>query len=354
MMICSWLAKRSDFVRWRDGRHWWALGGAGLICVSVVLLLAACGRGRSQPEKPSSQPRIDAARVAPPTGASAVHLRSTTSGSGPVIDFCRDCSAPRFLAELANARLSEASGLAASHLHPNVLYTHNDSGGQPRFYATDLQGNDLGTYELRGAAAIDWEDLAVGPCPAGRCVYLGDTGDNAKLRADYVVYRVAEPAVLSAGRQLVRAEAFPFRYPDKSHDAEALLVHPVTGEMVVITKELIGRSAVYRFPQPVTPGHMITLEKVGVIEPPQPICIITGGDVHPRGSGVLLRTYTALYYVPLTGTDLAAALAGPLCSLPVAFERQGEAVAWTAAGDGYLTLGEGVGRELHMVHCAPP
>jgi hypothetical protein len=79
----------------------------------------------------------------------------------------------------------------------------------------------------------------------------------------------------------------------------------------------------------------------------------TGGDVSPNGTGFLLRTYTHVFFVPMAkDQSVAAALSAPLCSLPVAREEQGEAIAWLRSGDGFLTTSEGVGAPLNVVHCS--
>jgi hypothetical protein len=42
-------------------------------------------------------------------------------------------------------------------------------------------------------AVTDWEDVAAGPCPGGRCLYVADIGDNTASRPSVTVYRVPEP-----------------------------------------------------------------------------------------------------------------------------------------------------------------
>lgn len=73
-------------------------------------------------------------------------------------------------------QINEASGLAASRLHPGVLYTHNDSGDRARIFALDSEdGRMLAQYQVLPADHHDWEDMAVGVCPseAGSCIYIG-------------------------------------------------------------------------------------------------------------------------------------------------------------------------------------
>jgi hypothetical protein len=278
--------------------------------------------------------------------------------SGGVVrtgEACKRCAAPASVGVVDMPEISEASGLAASAVHAGVVYVHNDSGDRPRFFALDGSGQSLASYEVDGAFAVDWEDMAAGPCGAGyeahaRCLYFGDVGDNFELRSSATVYRVMEPATIEPGEHHVVGEALTFVYPDGSHDCETLLVHPLTGELFVVTKVKTGAGGVYRFPMPLTPGAQATLSWVAWVRAPVGSERFTAGDVHPEGSGVILRTYTHLFYYPMAG-DVAAALSGAPCVLPVAAEKQGEAVAWAARGDGYLTTSEGSGETLYRAGC---
>src|SRR5205809_4863299 len=93
-------------------------------------------------------------------------------------------------AAFQSPRLVESSGAAVSRAYPGVLWTHNDSGDQPYLYATDVRGRDWGRLRVADARAVDWEDIALGPCPArttpvvsGTCLYIADTGAKRATRA---------------------------------------------------------------------------------------------------------------------------------------------------------------------------
>jgi hypothetical protein len=263
---------------------------------------------------------------------------------------CKSCKKPEKNGVIASVELQEISGIAASAVHADTYFVHNDSGDSPRFFAIDSAGQTLATYDVDGAFAVDWEDAASGPCPLGHCLYFGDIGDNNEQRTSYAVYRVTEPLAIAPGPHHVAAETLTFSYPDGSHNAETLLVHPSTGEIVIVTKVASGPSPMYRFPMPLTPGSPVVLEKLGAVAPHGLVPRITGGSIHPNASGILLRTYTGLGYYPL-GDSIAAALSGIPCDVPVAIELQGESVAWTAAGDGYVTIAEGKSAPVNIVHC---
>jgi hypothetical protein len=270
------------------------------------------------------------------------------------LDYCRACAAPAARGTVTNRDVKEASGLVASKLHPDVFYVNNDSGDTARFFAVSAAGGDLGTFALDGVEAKDWEDIARGPCDGGQgsCVYLADIGDNPEKRDEYVLYRVSEPREIGPGLRQVQGEALPFAYPDGSHNAEVLLVHPETGAITVVTKVPFGASGVYELPVPVTPGQRMTLKLTGTIAPIEGSPRFTGGDVHPEGAGVLLRTYTNIFFYPMRpGQTVAAALAGSPCVVPDADEEQGESVAWQRSGSGWVTVSEGSGQKLNFVDC---
>ena len=167
----------------------------------------------------------------------------------------------------------ETSGIAASRRANGVWWLHNDSGDSARVFAVGNDGRDLGEYALTGAAAVDWEDIAVGPGPAAGVsyVYLADIGDNARSRTAVQVYRVPEPLVDTFGTPgpplaLGGVENLTFTYPDGPHDAEALLVDPSTGQLFVITKDLNGGVArVFRAPAGLGAGSTTVLTPVATV-----------------------------------------------------------------------------------------
>jgi hypothetical protein len=355
-------------------------GAAGTLTLALALALAlaganGCDSGDSQAEATTSPAGPGTTSGDPAggggttggTGGTGAGGGSTGEGGGgaaggggvggaggsPVIDFCTVCGDPATVGAIVSDAVVETSGIVASAIHPDVFYVHNDSGGDPAFYAIGADGQDLGTFDVDGAVAVDWEDIARGPCPAGSCLYLADIGDNDEERSTYILYRVSEPG--SVGQDgTVDADAFSFVYPDGSHNSETLLVHPDTGVVTIVTKVLAGNSSVYELELPSSPGAILTATKTGELAPPQGNVRFTGGDVHPASQGVLLRTYTnAFFYAALSGQSVAGALAGAPCVVPVAGEVQGEAIAWTRSGEGYLTVSEGTNPDLHAVQCVP-
>lgn len=263
---------------------------------------------------------------------------------------CGACRAPEASGALADPDLKETSGLATSAVHDGVFYAHNDAGDSSRFFALSRDGADLGSFKVMGAQNVDWEDMSEGPCDAGRCVYLGDIGDNNQDRLAYTLYRVAEPTTVGPGEQSLPGDRIVFTYPDGSHDAETLLVHPVTGVVTLVTKSG-GAAQIFELAPPLTTDKTHMARAAGEVEPPDG-GKFTGGAIHPDGTAIVLRTTKGLVRYPMTPDQSAAeALAGAPCTLPAAAETNGEAVTWLPSGAGIVTIGEGANAQLHVSAC---
>ena len=176
-------------------------------------------------------------------------------------------------------QVPEASGVAFSGRTPGVVWTHNDSK-KPIVYALSDKGALLGPVRVTGAEIVNWEDIAVAPCPRGSCLYIGDIGDNRASRASITIYRTPAPPPNANATDQV--EAMHAKYPDRPRDAEALVVLP-KGDMFVITKGEDGPSYVYRVPTPFRNGETVTLEWIGHVESTGGVA--NGGEQkHAKGS----------------------------------------------------------------------
>lgn len=229
----------------------------------------------------------------------------------------------------------ESSGVAAGG---GVLWTHNDSG-DPVLAAVGMDGLPRGAVRVTGAVVEDWEDVAEGPCPAGRCLYVGDIGDNQAARARITVYRVPMPAPGDAASR--PAEAFHATYPDGPQDAEALFVTG-DGGVFVVSKGETGPIAVYRFPREMTAGAVSRLERVRELAPAQSKRSdrITGAAASAEG-WVALRTLRSVSFYRAGNLASGAAAEALRFDLAPLKEDQGEAVAFGENGVVHLTS-EGV------------
>jgi hypothetical protein len=256
---------------------------------------------------------------------------------------------------VASPAVTELSGISASRLVDGVWWVHNDSGDSARVFAIGDDGRDLGEYALAGATAIDWEDIEAGPGPVAGVSYLyvGDIGDDSSSRASIQVYRVPEPTVDPAvgpppPQTLTGVARLTLVYPDSAHNAEALLVDPTSGAMLVVTKEPSGIAQVFRAPANLAAGTTTTLTQVATVN----LGVggaVTAADVTPNGDVVALRTYLSVrLYRRSGGAPLEHAFASALqCPGSAPTEVQGEALGFTRDGRGYVTASEGAHPAVH-------
>jgi hypothetical protein len=238
-------------------------------------------------------------------------------------------------AALTAPRLVESSGAATSVLAPGVVWTHNDSGDGPFLYATDLHGHDRGRVRVAGARAVDWEDLAAAPCLVvpGRCLYVGDIGDNARRRRSVVVYRLREPPPPHGPADTLGVvpllDSLVLRYPDRPHDAEALAVAG-DGTLLVITKDRSGPAVAFSTTATAGPTTR-RLGPVGPLDMQTGLLtgrLVTGAALAPGDSLLAVRTYVSIHFFRWrAGSGLTPLGTRKGITIPVV-EPQGEGVAF--------------------------
>jgi len=261
----------------------------------------------------------------------------------------------RVTGRLTTPAATELSGLAVSRTQASVLWTHNDSGDPPRVFAVAASGRLLAEVAVSGAAHVDWEDIAIGPAPgAGDALYIGDIGDNEATRSAVVIYRVPEPRLAGGGPgATAQARRIVLRYPDGAHDAEALLVDPSSGTVVIVTKDYGGVARVYVAGRPST-DSATTMRRAGRVRLGVGDAV-TAGDVSANGRTIVLRTYQrAFVWSRQPGTSIASAMRRRPCAArgDLLREGQGEALALSQDGRAFYTVPEG-GRPA-LRRYAPP
>jgi len=309
------------------------------VYVLNIALLVACAAAACHPSPAERQLALVERQRAGATPAS----EGRQAGAPTAVS-----AAPVQLATLEEKAVRESSGLVASRRDPGLFWTHNDSGDGPFVYAFDRAGRSRGTFHVEGARARDWEDIAAGPGPARGQTYLyvGDIGDNEREREYVVVYRFPEPEAAAAAAGAVGAtapaEAIRVKYPDGAHNAEALLVHPQTGDLYVVTKTPDG-AGVYKLAAPFSAGAPNTFERVATLRGPDFFgTLVTGGDISPDGHRVALCDYAQGYELTLPegarGFDDVWLQAPAAVSLGLRI--QGEAVCYSLDGAALLATSE--------------
>ena len=249
----------------------------------------------------------------------------------------RSFKAPATLALIADKRIRESSGIAASPTRPGVYFTLNDSGDSARIFSFNAKGVILRENKIRNAKNVDWEDMASATLNGRPYLFIGDIGDNAGRRSFITVYRVVEPT----GRRCSVDQVYNLSYPDEGHNAETLLVNPANGDLMIVTKARTHPAAVFYLPRPTKSGSYL-LKKLGDIEIESPFGagkLITGGAWSHDGRHIVLRTYLAAYEYP--ADDPLHWFEKEPFTIRTNLELQGEAITYTPKDDGLVTTSEG-------------
>lgn len=235
--------------------------------------------------------------------------------------------------------IEETSGLIATG--PNTLWSHNDSGGDPKLYAFDTTGTLLRTLVVRNATHVDWEEITTDSL--GR-VYIGDFGNNANARTNLRIYRIPPPASIAGDS--VDAEIIHFSYPDQTafppadsllkFDMEAMVAW---GDSLYLfsknrTAPFDGYTRRYRLPQ--DPGtYTATLVDSFYCGPgPQTQFWVTAAALSPnREHLVLLSSDRCWIFSCFSGHDFFGGSVAEL-SFPLS---QKEAIAWRDDSTAFIT-----------------
>jgi hypothetical protein len=244
---------------------------------------------------------------------------------------------------LQHKNLREISGMAASIRYNNILYLHEDNGHTNSVYLTNNKGEDLGRLTILHACNRDWEDIAIGPGPVANqdYIYVADIGDNNAWHSKIHIYRFPEPDLKTVSFPLRKTikdvAAITLQYPDRAHNAEAILLDPFTRDVYIATKEDdSSRIYVARYPQ--STRHKIALEPVITL----PFRLVTSGNIAGNGLEILLRSEDYYWHWKRAkGETVTAALRRPPEQItPVTHEPQGEAICFAAHQQGYFTCSE--------------
>ena len=240
-----------------------------------------------------------------------------------------------------NPQLAEISGIASAESKPGIIWGIEDSGNPSQLSVIGQDAQVKGTIVLKGITNRDWEEIDV----ANGSVYIAETGDNGLQYADYSIYKFIEPS--DTEDTVHSIERIRFNYPDGSHDCEAMIVDPSSGDVYFFTKSTSG-TKVYKlaFPYSVTTVH--TLTYLGQLN----LYSVVAASLSFDQKEIILKTYTTLYYYAKSNSEnIFQAVSKPPEILPYVLEPQGEAVSFAKDNSGYFTLSEkGFGAEVWLYY----
>lgn len=222
-------------------------------------------------------------------------------------------------------QIVESSGLVA---RDGLFVTVNDSGDSGRTFVVDpATGRTVGgAHWSRQPDDVE----AIAPMPDGSLL-VGDIGDNGEARDAVTVLEVP----LGRGVDDVEPRAFTLTYADGPRDAETLLVHPVTGRVLVASKNLLG-GVLYAAPERLSESRPNELAPVGDV-----LGFATDGAFFPDGRHFVLRDYGRAVVYSYPGLEVVGELGLP-------DQQQGEAIAVDEDGAVFVST-EGQFSAVHRV-----
>lgn len=342
---------------------------AAAIAVVVASCLSPDTGGAVRPAQTSGPPLSALPQaIAPPTTKRVTTTATTTTtttlgvppppeiGTGTVCDLFDD----RVIAagEIQIEAIIEASGIVASQSTPGAFWVINDSGNGSIIYAVDETGAELATIEIEGVLGFDWEDIAIGPGPeeGTSYLYVGDIGDNLRLRSTISLLRFPEPDLSDPPATISDVDTLRLTFPTDAEDSEAMWVDPITGDIFVVTKRQKedGKAIVFRAPASAidtrAPTPMVAIAEFRFDEG----IFVTAADVTSDGSVVALRGYNEVWVWLRTDLTYEETFAAEPCMAPSPDEVQGEAIAFLSGELAYVTLSEGRNKPLNFVRIATP
>ena len=180
--------------------------------------------------------------------------------------------------------IRESSGIVASRQFEGVYWTLNDSGNPNVLYATKRNGALIREIKVNGLRNFDWEALGIDE--KGQ-IWIGDIGNNSRMRFDLSVSVLKEPNPYTASEVEVIAK-YPYKYPEKNVDAEGLFI--ADGIPYIVSKEQ-EQAVLYRFPE-LKVGTKQVLERIGALAEAQ---LVTGAGISEDGKRLVVCTYRSFW-----------------------------------------------------------
>ncbi len=249
---------------------------------------------------------------------------------------------PVELSQIQDDRINESSGIAASIRYEDAFWTHNDSGDSARLFLISKEGRTLAVVSIKGASAVDWEDIASFEFGGEAFILIADAGDNAKRREDCALYVIPEPEIRfdAQAEEAVSIEVQPdsrirFRYEDGPRDCEGVAVDPGERAIYLVSKHP-EESRIYSMPIPPKESEEPNLARfIAALK----FRHANAMDISPDGNRAVVLTYDDAYeFSRENGETWGQAFSREPRIIKAPVRKQGESVCYGPDGKTlYLT-----------------
>ena len=249
------------------------------------------------------------------------------------LSYAQEFNKGQLLSKLKNTQINESSGMDISTKSDDLFFTHNDSGDTARFFAFNSKGDDLRTFTLKGAFAVDWEDMSSYKLDNQSYLMLCDVGDNLRVRPFYTLYVVKEPEPKS--KELPIEFLINYKYEDGKQNCESVTVDANSKTVYIISKTKTGTCNLYSIPLKAT--AMITAKKIISLKLPQ----TTGMDISDDGLKMIISGYNKAYlYIRKENESWADACKRDPKVIEVPKRPQGESVCFSKDAKAFYLTSE--------------
>lgn len=242
------------------------------------------------------------------------------------------------LAMLSHDRLTESSGVCLSR-DGQLLFTHNDSGDQPRLFIFRRDGQYLNAMLVGNARAVDWEDICAFSMSGKDYLAIGDVGDNNQQRSSVSIYLVQQPSleqVAESGRVLAVDCELSITFEHGPINCEAVAFDPLRKSLLLLSKEPL-RCRIFEVELSQLSGKQ---ECVARYRQTLFVPLVTGADISRDAERLVMCSYAAgSMAIRDNQTGLwKLKTEGGVFRLPA--RRQGESICFSENGQRLLLTSE--------------
>jgi hypothetical protein len=252
---------------------------------------------------------------------------------------------------ISNRDIGEASGMAVSRIHEDIIWVINDSRNSPSVYALNPKGEVLCTLNIQGVSNNDWEDLASFEYEGKPYILIADVGDNAARRKACFLHFVEEPDIWKTSdlSSLSPSWSVTYTYEDGPRDCESVAVDIMHKKVFLLSKR---DRPLFLYELPLTKQKNTVAKKCAEIKPlPKSTQGIkdyieysnqpTAMDISADGLSAVILTYgSAFYFRNEKSEDWATVLSGSWKEITLPPLRQAESVCFDRDGSSMFVTSE--------------
>jgi len=240
--------------------------------------------------------------------------------------------------------LDENSGITLSK-NGELLYTINDSGGDPVIYAINLASKQIvQEIMLSNGKNVDWEDVTLHE----NTLYVGDFGNNDNNRKNQTIYWVENIKQIPLGSHTAFAKATTFTFedqekypPKKKHrnfDVESIIAYQSHFYLFtrnrISNKKFDGTTKLYKVPMKEGPQTALLIYEFKTCSD-RDDCQVTSAAIHQQTGTIALLSYNKVWILEKYTDDHF--FSGDVTKIKLGHSSQKESITFKDANTVYIS-----------------